>query len=377
MKDLSLYIHVPFCLSKCSYCSFVSFTDLSLRKKYLQAFKKEISLYRKNYSAHKIRTIFIGGGTPSCLNEGEVGGILQAVRQNFAVDKNAEITIECNPNSVTKQKLEEYKKAGINRISIGAQSTNNKTLKLIGRTHTFKQLNTALNLAKEVGIENINVDILLGLPKQKLSHIKHTLRYLIKKDVPHISAYSLILEEGTKIFEDIKNKKLLLPPEDKVVKMYTYVQKFLEKRDILRYEVSNFSKPGFECKHNLAYWTMKEYLGLGVAAHSFVNLIRWSNTENLQEYLRDLSKDKLPVINIEKLDNTNLQNENIMLALRTREGLNIKDFNKSYNCNFLKDKQKEIEFLISKNFIIINDSRLVVNPNSFYILNSIIQKLIY
>lgn len=377
MKSLSLYVHIPFCKTKCSYCSFVSFTDLSLRKKYLEALKKEICVCGKQYSSYEISTVFIGGGTPSCLNEGEVGGILKAIKQNFVLAKNAEITIESNPNTITKQKLEEYKKAGINRLSIGAQSTNNKVLKLIGRSHNFKQLNEAITFAKSVGFKNINVDILLGLPKQNLVHIKRTLKYLVKKEVTHISAYSLILEEGTKIFEDVKNKKTKLPPEDKVVKMYALVQKFLEKHKIFRYEVSNFAKLGFECKHNLAYWTMKEYLGLGVAAHSFADNKRWSNAENIADYLKILSRGKVPIFNAENLDLTNLKNESIMLALRTREGLNLNNFNKNFNCNLLKDKQKEIAFLTDKKLVSLSDNWLFVNKNCFYVLNSIIQKLIY
>jgi len=276
MKNLSLYIHIPFCESKCHYCNFVSFKKSNIHKEqYIQYLLKEIKLNAtKDFL---VNTIFIGGGTPSCLREGDILKISNAIKENFNLSKELEFTIEANPNSFTLEKAKEYVKAGINRISFGLQSANNKILKTINRIHTKKDFINAVKLAKQVGLKNINSDILIGLPNQKLKDVKRTLKLIIKLNLPHVSCYSLILEEKTPLFKMVENKKLKLPQEDKTLKMYDYTLNYLEKHKIFRYEVSNFAKLEKECMHNLTYWNLSNYLGLGLNAHSKIENERFEN----------------------------------------------------------------------------------------------------
>lgn len=378
MKRLSIYIHIPFCAKKCSYCNFVSYcTKESEIDAYIYALKKEIDIQSKTYKEpYIISSIFIGGGTPSFLPNGAIEKIVSYVKEKFAVGTYAEITVEGNPNSLTKEKLEEYKRAGVNRISIGGQTINNKILQTIGRIHNFKDLDVAINNAKAVGFKNINVDMLVGLPGQKLRDVKKMLKYLVKKGIPHISAYSLIVEDGTQIKRQIENGELKLPSDDDTVDMYDFVVAFLKKHGLNRYEVSNFAISDCECKHNINYWEMGEYLGLGVAAHSYIQYKRFNNTTNLEEYKEKLTQDKLAIEAKEKITLPMMKEEYIMLGLRTSRGIYLPRFNSMFNCNLLTDKAKEIKFLLDNKLIKIENDRIKVRDDAFYVLNSIIQKLI-
>ena len=378
MKRLSIYIHIPFCAKKCSYCNFVSFcTKEDEIDAYVYALKKEIDIQAATYKEpYIVSSIFIGGGTPSFLPLGAVEKIINYVKEKFSVGTYAEITVEGNPNSLTKEKLEEYKNCGVNRISIGGQSINDKILKTIGRVHNFKDLDKAISTAKAVGFRNINVDMLIGLPDQKMADVKKMLKYLVKKDIPHISAYSLIVEDGTQIKRQIENGELKLPTDDETVDMYDFVVKFLKKHGINRYEVSNFAVSDGECKHNLNYWEMGEYLGLGVAAHSYIQYKRFNNTTNLEEYIEKLSQGKLAIESKEKTTLAMMREEYIMLGLRTTRGIYLPRFNSLFHCNLLADKAKEIKFLLGNNLIKIENDRIKVKDDAFYVLNSIIQKLI-
>ena len=286
-KDLSIYIHIPFCNSKCNYCSFVSHVANDPEKlQYIEDMKKEIILRAKEYNKfYAINTIYIGGGTPSSLPLGAIKDVLQTIYRYFTVKNSAEITIELNPNSTTNEKLEKYWEIGINRLSFGVQSFNKKALEFVGRikkdeTKTYKkQVLWALKTAKEIGFKNISVDFILGLPFQK----KKELSSFFKKVSPfvsHFSCYMLQLEQGTKLFEILKE-----PSEDVLAEQYEFAVGFLKKLGQERYEVSNFAKPGFESKHNQTYWNRKEYLGFGLSASSFVSKTRKTNTTSLKEYL--------------------------------------------------------------------------------------------
>ena len=339
--------------------------------------KKEIDIQSKTYKEpYIISSIFIGGGTPSFLPNGAIEKIISYVKEKFAVGTYAEITVEGNPNSLTRQKLEEYKKCGVNRISIGGQTINNKILNTIGRVHNFKDLDIAINNAKAVGFRNINVDMLVGLPGQKIGDVKKMLKYLVKKDIPHISAYSLIVEEGTQIKRQIENGELKLPTDDDTVDMYDFVVSYLKKHGINRYEVSNFAVGDCECKHNVNYWEMGEYLGLGVAAHSYVQYKRFNNTTNLEEYIEKLSQNKLAVESKEKITLAMMKEEYIMLGLRTTRWIYLPRFNSTFHCNLIVDTAKEIKFLLDKKLIKLENDRIKVRDDAFYVLNSIIQKLI-
>lgn len=344
---------------------------------YVNCVLNEIKLQGAQFSkTHQVSSIYIGGGTPSVLKDGMIGRILTAIKNNFKILPDCEISIETNPNSVTEKKLIEYKLAGANRLSIGGQTMNDRILQLLGRKHNVKDTKNAIKLAKKIGFENINVDMLLALPTQKISDVKKMANFLIKQHIQHISPYSLILEEGTPLYAMVQKGKVKLPSEDEAVEMYNCVYNILTKHGYRRYEVSNFSYPDYESRHNLNYWQMGEYLACGLAGHSFINNVRSANTDNLVEYIKSLKENKIPVITKEKVTLMQRKEEAIMLFLRTSEGINLKEFDATFGGHLMVDKKKEIEFLTQHNFITVKDDCLKVNDNAFYVLNAIITKLI-
>lgn len=378
MKKLSIYIHIPFCTRKCSYCNFVSFCNANDKKDdYVKALCQEINLKGKEHGKYyDVTSVYIGGGSPSTLKEGQIAKIMGELKNSFRIMSYAEISIEVNPESVTEKKLLEYKLVGINRLSIGGQTLNQNILSLLGRKHTVEDTKNTIKLAKRIGFENINVDMMLALPTQKMKDVKKMAKFLVKKGIQHISPYSLILEPSTPLYKMVLNKKVTLPSEDDSVEMYNFVYKYLTKKGYSRYEVSNFSLPDYESVHNLNYWKMGEYLAFGIAGHSYMNNTRFANTENLDEYLNKISKGIVPEVSREKLTLAMRKDETLMLALRTSEGLNLKEFDSKFNCHMLTDKKKEIEFLTMHNFISVKQGYLRVNDNAFYVLNSIITKLV-
>ncbi len=369
MISKMIYIHIPFCDSKCFYCNFCSSVySKNIRKKYFKKLIEEINL-NKNKNIN-ISSIYIGGGTPSSIDEKYIKIIIEELYKSFNILKNAEITIEANPCSISKNKLLIYKNCGINRISFGVQSLNNKCLKIIGRKHTKKQAINAIKLAKKYGFNNINADVLIGIPNQNYLILKNTIKNLIKLKIPHISCYMLINEKGTKLTNLIENKKIKIVSEDKCVIYYNKIFKYLKKHTYCRYEISNFSKIGFECKHNIGYWQLKEYYGFGLSAHSFVDGYRYSNTCNMQEYLNsDIIYNKEKISQLEKVE------EIIMLSLRTMYGLDIIAL-KNLGYDILKDKKKDIEFLLKNNFIIIKDNHIKICEDKFGVTNQIILNLL-
>ncbi len=379
MKKLSLYIHIPFChKKKCNYCDFVSFCDKNESiDDYVKTLLKEIQMRAKSLeNEFEIATIFVGGGTPSVLSSSQMGEILGVIKKHFFVRKDAEITVEANPDSVSEQKLVDYLSFGVNRLSFGGQTMNDKVLNIIGRQHTSTQLKEAISLAKKVGFKNINVDMMIGLPSQTLSDALRMADYLVKNGVSHISCYSLILEENTPLWQSVTKKEISLPEEDLTVKMYDKVYKKLKIYGYIRYEVSNFSLKDYECKHNQNYWEMGDYLAFGVAGHSFLGGVRFENTPDFDEYIKKINAGVFAVVKEEKLTLLQEKEENVMLSLRTNKGINLNEFNKKFSCDILLEKKKEIEFLSSHKFIIIENGVLKVSENAFYLLNSIIAKLV-
>lgn len=376
-KNLGLYIHIPFCEKKCDYCNFVSFCKKESDKlEYINALLSEISLQGKLYLDRKVDTIFIGGGTPSCLPDGEIQKLLNCVYQNFDVDKDAEITIEANPNSLSFPKLTEYKSAGINRLSIGLQTYNNKLLKTIGRLHSKKDFDFALKNAKYAGFQNISVDLILGLPGQKFFDVKRELSHLVKLGVKHISAYGLIVEDGTKLKQRLDSGDFKLPSEEKSIKMYDYTVKYLKKHGIMRYEVSNFAKAGYESKHNLKYWSDKEYLGLGLVSSSYVDGARWKNTDNFANYIESVQSGLIPTEEHEKLSIQERMEERIMLSLRTAHGIDLKRYSQDFKSDLLQSKQETILSLQQNGLIEVKNEHLFCTDKGFKFLNQIILKLV-
>ena len=363
-NELGIYIHIPFCIQKCYYCDFVSFVNKeSYIKKYVQTLKNELDSY--DLSKYNITTIYIGGGTPSVVSSGEIKNILDKIREkikgNSTKWEDIEITIEVNPGTVDKQKLEDYIRFGINRLSIGLQSANNELLKEIGRIHTFEQFLTTYNLAREVGFENINVDLMIGLPKQRVEDIKNTLNKVIKLNPTHISVYSLIVEEGTRIEELLNSNKLKLPDEELERQMYWYVKNTLELNGYNHYEISNFSKQEKKSKHNVNCWEQKEYIGLGCAAYSYLNDIRYGNTNNIEKYLdvqdfknkEELEKNKIRIIDeVQSLEDK--EKEYMLLGLRKIEGVSIQRFKEKYVQNPIFLFKEELEKLVNEELLVID-----------------------
>jgi len=341
---------------------------------YFQALIKEIEMY----ASRKINvdTIFIGGGTPSVMFDGCIATLLSEIRKSFNVSENAEITIEANPNSVTISRIREWKDSGINRVSLGLQTSIPNLLKLIGRVHTKQQYIDAVEIIRNIGITNINTDILVGLPRQKMSHVKHTLRLVNKLNCSHISVYSLILEEDTPLHEMVLKNEVKLPKEEKVLAMYNFAYDYLKENGYTRYEVSNFAKKGYECKHNLHTWEMQEYLGFGAGAHSFYKSIRYNNISSIEKYIEQLNSNKKPVELSEKLSKQELFEESLMLGLRTKYGIDLDKIKEEFNIDLLKEKKETINTLLSQGLINLVYNKIIATDLGFTVLNKIILDLV-
>ena len=325
MKDnnLGIYIHIPFCERKCRYCDFLSFNaDEPIKESYVEALLREIK--ENPHTTRTVDTIFFGGGTPSVLPARLIARILDELRKSFNVREDAEITVECNPGTVDDEKLKIYKSARVNRISFGLQSADDAELEMLGRIHNFEDFKESFLAAKEAGFENINVDIMMALPGQLRETLFNTIEEVTALSPKHISMYSLILEDGTPLKESLPNLPPL-PSEDKEREMYKEATKLLKSKGYGRYEISNFSKPGFESRHNIRYWQLDEYLGFGIGAASFTEGKRFSNTESIEDYIKtdDFEKIKRDVTILSKED---LMGEFMFLGLRMMRGLSGTDF---------------------------------------------------
>lgn len=314
LKIYNTYIHIPFCERKCNYCDFTSLkgTDNQI-KKYVDYLSREIDIYSKEYDlSEKQDTIYFGGGTPSLLPIDS----LEKILSKFSYDKNTEITIEVNPKTVDINKLKEYKKLGINRLSIGIQTFNDDNLKVLGRIHNSQEAIEVYNLARKYGFENISLDIIFSLPNQTLYMLQNDLEKLVSLNPNHISVYSLIWEEGTKFFRDLKSGKLKETDNDLEANMYEYIIEFLKSKDYIHYEISNFSKKSFESRHNSIYWENKEYLGVGLSAAGYLGSVRYKNFFYLEDYYNNLNKNILPIDEKEILIEEDIEQYRYLLGFR-------------------------------------------------------------
>lgn len=333
-QEIGIYVHIPFCKQKCLYCDFVSFEGISAREEeYIKVLKKEILENAEKIENDIVTTIYIGGGTPSYIDSKYIVDILETIKKNYNIKNDVEITIEVNPGTVTKEKLEDYENIGINRLSIGLQSTNNKILKEIGRIHTYEDFLETYQMARRVGFKNINVDLMLALPNQDCKILVDSLQEIIKLSPEHISIYSLILEEGTRLQKLAEQGSITLPEDEIERKMYWMVKKILEKNGYIHYEISNFAKEGYESKHNLNCWNQKQYLGFGLAAHSYYNKTRFSNITNIKQYI-DVGIGLLPAHDTKIIHEIQTkqdeQKEYMMLGLRKIEGVLISNFKNKF-----------------------------------------------
>ena len=331
MKELSLYIHIPFCTSKCYYCDFASFVSRDRTiDEYIDALLIELSIYKEKIKDYRIKTIFIGGGTPSSIDPKHIGRILDYIRENYRVEDLTEVSIEANPGSLDREKLEIYLESGINRISLGAQSLKDDLLKSIGRTHNREDLYRSIELIREVGIENINVDLMFGLPGQSLEDVVETLEEIIQLKIKHISYYGLILEEGTKLYDLYHRGKINLPLEEEERAMYHRIIDILKEHGYKHYELSNFAKDGYECQHNIVYWDIKPYLGIGLNSHSNLWNKRFSNLVEMDKYIKELKEGILPIVGVEKIDRDTEMDEFCILGLRKIKGIDKTAFKERF-----------------------------------------------
>lgn len=379
-KNLSIYVHIPFCKSKCSYCSFVSMVATEDdKKRYFNALISEIKIQAAKYSKfYSVASIYIGGGTPSCMDYYYIRDLLSCIYKNFAVKNSAEITIEINPNSVDKNKIREYILSGVNRFSIGLQSISPTVLKNMGRTHTLEDFEYAVSTIREFGIKNISADIIIGYPGQKMSSVKETVDALLKLEIPHISVYMLQVENNTKLKKLVDNGSVGLPDDDLVVSMYNTVSETLRLNGYNKYEISNFAKPTFESYHNKVYWNRKDYLGFGLAAHSYIAGTRFANTENIISYAKTIEeKSEVPVSSSKTLTKTENQEEAVMLSLRTSDGLDLDAYKQEFGENFLAKKKPVIADFIKNGFLLLTeDNKLKCTDKGLLVINKIVLDLV-
>lgn len=359
MKELGIYIHIPFCKQKCYYCDFISYANKGEKvKEYIECLQKEIEIESNGYKneEYKITTIYIGGGTPSFIDALYIERIINTIKQNYKLYEKPEITIEVNPGTINEEKIEKYKEIGINRISIGLQTTNDKLLKQIGRIHTYEEFLNCYKLVSKSKINNVNVDLMLALPNQTIEDLEESLQKVINLKPNHISLYSLILEEDTKLEEMVNKNEVKLPSEDIERRMYWNVKKILEENEYIHYEISNFAKKGFESKHNMNCWNQKEYLGFGIAAHSYIKNKRYCNTNNIEEYIKNVKSNNL--INnrtiCEVQNKIEEQKEYMLLGLRKTQGIDIQEFKNKFIDNPIYIFHKELEKLVKEELIEID-----------------------
>ncbi len=372
MKNLGIYVHIPFCRQKCSYCDFysVNWNDES-ENKYTEAVLNEIKGYRDRLSGkYTVDTIFFGGGTPTIIRPESLYKIMEGLKELIEVNKNSEISMEANPNTLTFEKLREYREIGINRLSIGVQSLNDDILKRIGRIHDSRQALESIDRAKSAGFKNINADVMFNIPGQEVRDIEDTISRLIERDIEHISFYSLKLEKGTPMYALEKSNKIIMPDEEYEREMYYAGRSLMERNDLPQYEISNFSKKGFQCRHNLKYWSQDEYIGLGPSAHSFMEGVRYSNPADLKMYCATGVERTIH----ESMSYDDLMFEYIMLRLRLTEGVDIHEFNSRFSADFINKYEGQITHLGKNNLIELSEGHIKLTEKGMDISNYVFEK---
>ena len=376
MKETALYIHIPFCKHKCIYCDFYSIITTDNIKPFLSALKKEIEFYSEEYSDGRIITsIFFGGGTPSLMETDYLKEILSSISINFKVSDNVETTIETNPGTISFEKLRSFREIGFNRISIGVQSFDENELKFLTRIHSKDAAIETVEDAKKAGFENISVDLIFNLPNQTNEIWMNNLVQAVKLPINHISTYSLILERGTILNKMVLDGKVALHDSDYDADLYSSTIDFLTQKGFYQYEVSNFCREEFECKHNNAYWHYQDYLSFGTASHSFMNGKRWWNYSSLTKYITEINNKESAVRSFEHLTEEEKLNEYVMLSLRS-SGLNKNKFSKFFGNEWLKSKKNYFNRLIENNFIENIGGNLKLTKHGYAICDEILKNLL-
>ena len=371
-EPIGLYVHVPFCIKKCNYCDFCSYSsvDVSMRRAYIQALATEIKRYRKEEKT-RVDTIFFGGGTPSLLEPDEVEIICDAIGNTFNVSGDCEFTVEANPKTLTREKLEAYISHGVNRISIGLQTIHENERKILGRIHNFEDFLEAYSMVRECGILNVGVDVMYGIPAQSVKSFRETLEAVASLSPNHISAYGLILEENTPLWQI--RKELSFPTEDEECEMYELACSFLASCGYNHYEISNYAKAGYESRHNLKYWENKSYIGVGASAHSCYGGKRYSNFAGIEEYL---SENPTQYVTEELHDSKAAAYEFVMLGLRLKKGISLSEYKSLFLSDFLTGREEKIISFVKGEYMTFDGDRIALTEKGFYVSNTILTDLL-
>ena len=370
-KTVGLYVHIPFCVRKCNYCDFCSFcpTDAGWREEYIDRLCREIESYSDR--GIMLDSIFFGGGTPSLLSASEFGRICASIRASFEITAECEFTIEANPKTIDREKLSMYRSCGVNRLSMGLQSIHENELKILGRIHNFDEFLSSYSLAREYGIDNINIDLMYGIPEQSMDSFHKTLDAVCALSPQHISLYGLIIEEGTPFYE--WRDRLDLPTEDSECDMYELASRILRERGYNHYEISNYARAGYESRHNLKYWRCEEYIGVGLAAYSCFEGHRFSNSEDPIEYIS--SPDGKPHSD-EPLDIGDRAYEYVMLGLRLAEGFSLSEYRDMFGEDFYLQRKGKIDYMIERGYVRLEGDRISLTDSGFYVSNFLLTELI-
>lgn len=375
-KPFALYVHIPFCSEKCNYCDFYSerYSHSALEGFY-QGIQREIELYTNLIERPVLKTIYIGGGTPSLIKPAYLVGLIEKIRQHFDLAMVEEISIEVNPGSITKDKLLKYKEAGINRISLGVQSFNDNELNFLGRKHTVGQALEAVELLQRV-FQNYNLDLIFAIPGQSLKSWQETLKQVLSFQPPHLSIYNLQIEKGTPLANMLEEGEIKVVDDTLDAEMYLLARELFNLHDFKQYEISNFSRKGFDSIHNQIYWHYQPYLGIGPAAVSFDGRIRFANKADLPKYINNLTNSVLPVENIERLSIKEQISEMIFMGLRLTDGISLAEFTDRFTVDLLKLYQLEIEDCLSKGLIEIKDKHIRLSEKGLLLGNEVFMKFL-
>jgi len=376
--ELGLYLHFPYCISKCPYCDFNSYQlkEDNQISSYISALYQEIAAYSQKLKKSNIKTIYLGGGTPTILSGTQIFNILEFCKENFMVDKDAEITIEANPGTVDSEKIKLLIDSGINRLSLGAQSFNNRFLKKLGRIHNTQEIIDSYYLAREAGFKNINIDIMFALPDQTTEDLQVTLKKAVSLKSDHLSLYNLTIKPGTEYYKEYKRGKLKLPTEDEEYDMFNWAINYLEENGFENYEISNFARPHNRSKHNLIYWQNKPYLGVGAGAYSFIRGYRYMNYEEPARYIKEVTSGKSPIDNGEKLSLRKRMIETIILGLRTKDGVIYKKFKTRFKIDLNNTFHKQIKKLVNLGLLQRDDNRIKLTRKGIFLADTVFREFV-
>lgn len=377
-KELGLYVHIPFCVKKCGYCDFLSWCGTSEEKEtYVQALLKEIESYREFARGYRVSTVFVGGGTPSVLEAGQMERVLGNIQEVFELEKKPEITLEMNPGTVTEEKLQCYKENGVNRLSIGLQSVKNEKLEVLGRIHSYEEFLESYELARKAGFTNISVDLISSIPGQKLEEWKEELAALSALSPEHISVYQLIIEAETPFYEKYAEHEELLPDEEESRKIYLWTGSFLKEQGYEQYEISNYAKPGKESRHNLKYWERGDYLGLGLGAASMVRNIRMSNTKDMKTYLERCGQPKTMREDVQFLEEARQMEEFMFLGLRKTRGVSRKEFRRIFGQEMDMVYEKALHKCLENGMLKEHKDRVYLSEEGVLLSNAVLSEFLF